>query len=128
MFNRNSQSRSKERRKHKRFQLPQGVFVGIGPHFTKLGRLRDLNMGGLAFRYIGRGDSTNGSYVDIFMDEGHFFLGNVPIKVISDVEVVEKASFSSAALRRCAVKFKKLTRQQKAKLKEFIENHSVGKA
>jgi hypothetical protein len=43
-----------ERRKHKRFQAPIGVFVGIGPGFTKVGRITDMSLGGLAFRYLGR--------------------------------------------------------------------------
>lgn len=42
-----------EHRKHRRFQAPKGVFVGVGPDFVKVGRLRDLSMGGLAFRYVG---------------------------------------------------------------------------
>jgi hypothetical protein len=114
--------------KRKRFQAPKGVFVGLGPHFDKVGRLRDVGMDGLAFRYIGNGEAIKGSYVDVFMTEGDFYLGKVPIKIMSDVEVVKKASSDSKTLRLCSVKFKKLTPHQKAKLQEFIGRYAVGEA
>jgi hypothetical protein len=117
-----------EHGKEKRFQAPKGVFVGIGPAFDKVGRLRDVSMDGLAFRYFGNGEASKGSYVDVFMTEGDFYLGKVPIKIISDVDVVEKTSPDSKTLRQCHVRFEKLTPPQRAKLKEFIEKHTVGEA
>jgi hypothetical protein len=112
-------AKRKEQRKHKRFQVPTGMFVGIGPDFTKLGPLTDLSMTGLAFRYIGVDEPSNGSYLDIFLTEGDFFLGRIPFKTISDVEIVEKVPSSPMTMRRCAVRFRKLTRQQKAELKRL---------
>jgi hypothetical protein len=47
-------------RKNKRFQAPKGVFVGVGPDFAKVGRLRDVSMDGLVFRYIGSAEALNG--------------------------------------------------------------------
>ena len=119
-------TKQKEHRKHKRFQAPKGVFVGVGPDFVKVGRLRDVSIRGLAFRYFGNGSALNGSYVDVFMEEGDFYLGRLPIKTVSDIEVVKKTSSDSKTLRRCCVKFKKLTPHQKAKLQEFIDTHTVG--
>ncbi|MBW2170643.1 MAG: hypothetical protein JRF69_01470 [Deltaproteobacteria bacterium] len=123
-----SKEKTVEHEKVKQFQAPKGVFVGIGPDFNKVGRLRDVGMDGLVFRYLGNGDALNGSYVDVFMTEGDFYLGKVPIKIMSDVEVVEKASPDSKTLRQCHVTFEKLTSQQKAKLKEFIDRYAVGEA
>jgi hypothetical protein len=85
-------------------------------------------MDGLAFRYFGNGDALNGSYVDVFMTEGDFYLGKVPIKILSDVDVVEKTSPDAKTLRQCYVKFEKLTPQQKAKLEEFIDKYTLGEA
>ena len=116
----------KEKRKRKRFQAPDGVFVGVGPGFVKVGRLRDLSMDGLAFRYLGHGKQSNGSYVDIFITKGNVYLGGLPIRTISDVEVVKQTSSHAKSLRRCSVKFKDLTHEQKAKLRDFIEAHTTG--
>lgn len=85
-------------------------------------------MDGLAFRYVGSGEPSNGSYVDIFMTEGEFYLGRLPIKALSDVQLVDKAATDSATLRQCALRFGKLTGYQRAKLKEFIESYTVGEA
>jgi hypothetical protein len=117
-----------ENEKEKQFQAPKGVFVGIGPDFDKVGRLRDVGMDGLAFRYFGNGEALNGSYVDVFMTEGDFYLGKVPVKIMSDVEVVEKTSPDSKTLRQCYVRFERLTPQQKVKLKEFIDKYAIGEA
>jgi hypothetical protein len=121
-------AKRKEHRKHKRFQAQKGVFVGVGPYCNKVGRLRDISMDGLAFRHVGTGDVSNGSYVDIFMTESDFYLGRLPIKIISDVEIVDETPTVSSTMRRCRLRFGKLTDQQRAKLQELIESHTIGEA
>ena len=121
-------TKRKEHRKRKRFQVPKGVFVWVGPHFTKVGRLRDLSTDGLAFRYVGNSKPSSGSYADIFMLEGDLFLAKLPIKIVSDVEIVEKAPSGSVTVRRCCVKFRKRTLRQKAELERFIEDYAIGEA
>jgi hypothetical protein len=121
-------TKRKEHRKSKRFQAPNRVFVGVGPHFAKVGRLRDLSMDGLAFRYVGNRKPLSGSYADIFTLKGDLFLAKLPIKIISDVEVVEKAPSSSLTIRRCCVKFSKLTPRQKTELERFIDDYATGEA
>lgn len=121
-------TKRKEHRKRKRFQVPKGVFVGVGPHFTKVGRLTGLSTDGLAFRYVGNRKPSSGSYVNIFMLEGSLFLAKLPIKIIADVEMVEKAPSSSLTIRRCYVKFRKLTPRQKTELERFIEDYATVEA
>ena len=117
-----------DRRRHKRFQAPQGVFVGVGPDLDIIGLLRDMSMGGLAFRYVGNGDALSGSYVELFMAQGDFYLGNLPIDIVSNIELLGEIFSSSETLRRCSMKFKKLTPHQTAKLQEFVDQHAVGEA
>lgn len=119
-------NKEKDREKNRRFQAPKGVFVGLGPHFVRVGRLRELNMEGLTFRYLGNAEPIDASYVDIFMVEGNFYLGSLLIEPVSDVEVVRPTSSDVVTLRQCEVKFRKLTGQQKAKLKKFIETYTLG--
>jgi hypothetical protein len=120
-----------ERRKHKRFQAPKGAFVGIRAEDTKVGRVSDVSIGGLGFSYVGteKPSPSKGSYLDLFFTDKDFHLGRLPFKTISDHKSVEKAPpFSSETMRRCGVKFKKLTRHQKAELERFIQNHAIGEA
>ena len=121
-------AKRKEHRKHKRFQVPKGAFAGVGPYFNKVGRLRDISTGGLAFRHVGTGDMPDKSYVDIFMTESDFYLSRLPIKIISDVEILDEIPTVSTTTRRCCAKFRKLTAYQSGRLKYFIENHTIGEA
>jgi hypothetical protein len=117
-----------ERRKHKRFQAPKGLYAQVGPQNANVGRVDNLSIGGLAFTYVGSGGASNGSYLDLSFAHS-FYLGQLRFQTISDYESVEKApSFSSETMRRCGVKFKKLTRYQKAELERFIQNHAIGEA
>jgi hypothetical protein len=75
-----------ERRKHRRYQVPTDAFVGIGPDFIKVGRARNISMGGLAFSYVGSEELSNGSYLDLFSTDSHFCLCYLPINTISDCE------------------------------------------
>ncbi|UCD86827.1 MAG: hypothetical protein JSV01_03375, partial [Desulfobacterales bacterium] len=69
-----------------------------------------------------------GSYLDLFLTDSDFYLDHLLINAIFDCELVNKAPFCSATMRRCAVKFGKLTRFQKSRLAYFIQNHTVGEA
>ncbi|UCD86267.1 MAG: PilZ domain-containing protein [Desulfobacterales bacterium] len=124
----NAMSDGKEQRNHKRFQAPKGVLVGIGREFNRVGPLIELSIIGLAFKYVGTKKPPKGSYVAIFMSDGDFYLGNLPIKPTIDCQVVETDPSASSTLRRCGVKFGKLTDQQKAELERFIKEYTVAEA
>ena len=116
-----------ERRKHQRFQVPSSAFTGLGPYFGKVGRILDLSMGGLAFRYIGFEEPNGSIYIDVFMNDLDFYLRSLPFKTISDFPVVTDGT-TTITLRRRGVRFGKLTPQQRAALEDFIEEHAIGEA
>jgi hypothetical protein len=116
-----------ERRKHQRFQLPTSVFAGLGPYFGKVGRILDISMGGLAFRYIGREEPNGATYIDIFMNELDFYLRKLQCKTVSDFPVVTDG-LTTVTLRRRGVQFVKMKPQQMDALKDFIEEHAIGEA
>ena len=117
-----------EQREHKRFQVCTGAFVGLGPHYDRVGPILDISMGGLSFRHIGKKKLTNGSYLDIFLTEANFYLGKVPINPILDCEIADKPPSSSVTIRRYEVKFGKLTDNQRSQIEFFIKNYTVGQA
>ena len=126
--------RTVERRKHKRYQVPAGSFVALGPHNTILGQIIDISMGGLAFRYMDSKKPTDGSHIDIFLIERDFCLGKVPIKSVSDYEIdntvvckiVDGVPPSCRAMKRSSVQFGDLTHNQVSRLEHFIQNHTTG--
>jgi len=113
------------RRRQKKHRVPKGVFVGVGPDFVKLGPIEDVSMDGLEFRYICDGEPSNGSYVEIFMTDGDFYLGRVPIKTVADVQLVNKSAATSTAWRHCSLRFTGLTGYQRTKLEEFIDSRTI---
>ena len=121
-------AKKKDKRRHKRFQSPKGLFVGIGPDNTTVGRVSDLSIGGLAFCYVGIEEPSSGSYLDLFFTDEDFYLGRLQFKTVSDCELVEKEPSSSETLRRCGVKFRRQTRHQKAAIKRFIQDYTMGEA
>jgi hypothetical protein len=116
-----------EKRQHKRFQVPKGTFVGLGPHDTKVGQIIDVGMGGLAFRYVGSEEPSNGE-LDVFLNERDFYLGRVPFRTVSDFEITSRRDSSPTAMRRSGVQFRKMKPNQISQLEYFIQNHTLGEA
>jgi hypothetical protein len=117
-----------ERRKHKRFLAPPSAFVMHGPYFTSRAQIIDVSMGGLSFRYpLVRKPSDELLELDILYAKGSFYLGKVPVSIISH-GVVPKRPFDTISMRRCGLQFGELTRHQESQLGYFIQNFSVGEA
>lgn len=132
-----------ERRKHKRIKVKEGVFAVIrGPsgrldHFTemsmgeiavsvyksnpvKLGQIKNISAGGLAFHYIPAKSSLDGPFeLDILMTEKNIYLHNVPFEIISD-EKIEKNRVQTVPVKRTSLRFVNLSDQQLSKLQYIV--------
>jgi hypothetical protein len=116
-----------ERRANKRFQAPMGAFAVLGPDATKVGRIIDISMNGLAFRHVDRKEPLHGLYeLDLFMIDHDFHLNKIPFETISDYEIVNEAPFSFMTTRQTGLQFGELTPKQRSGLAHFIENHTLG--
>jgi hypothetical protein len=122
-----------EQRQYKRYEVPTGSFVALGPQNSILGQIIDISMGGLAFRYMDSKKPIGESYLDIFLTERNFCLGKVPIKAVSDYEIdntvtcklVEGVPYRCTAMRRSGVQFGELTHNQMSQFEHFIQNHTT---
>ena len=120
-----------ERRKHKRFQVQENTFALLRAQVSKLGRVIDISKGGLAFRYVSIGERLKGPLeLDLLSHHRDFDLNKIPVRIISNFEIVGKKPFTyrSITLRRVGVQFGELTQRQKSKLEYFIQNHAIGEA
>jgi hypothetical protein len=116
-----------ERRRHKRMEVRDGAFVLLGPDSTKLGRMIDISLGGLAFSHMARERPSNELFeLDMFIIDGDFYLERVPFETISDLKTLENP-FSSITMRRSGVRFGELTHDQLSLLENFIQNHTMGR-
>lgn len=103
------------------------AFVGVGPHFSRVGPLTDISMDGLTFRYKARKKQRDGLSLDIFLTDRDFYLSYLPFRTLSDVQTLESPS-DSATTRQCTVQFGDLTPNQAARLRDLIQsytNHKV---
>lgn len=116
-----------ERRKHKRFQVEEGAFAVLTPHFYNWGQIVDISKSGLAFRHTGSELPPNVSCdLGISLANIGFYLGKLPFRAISDFEMANEVANSLTTIRRCGVEFGELTLNQISALEHFIRNHTVG--
>ena len=116
-----------ERRNHTRFQVPKSAFVGFGPYDAKVGQIIDVSTGGLAFRYVGTEEPSNGE-LSIFLAERDFYVGQIPFKTISDFEIAGKTPSTPVPLRRSGVQFGRLTGDQTSRLEHLLHSLTLGEA
>lgn len=115
-----------DRRIHARFRVQEGAFAAPTSDARKLWQIIDISRGGLAFRYVDRGDVfEESSELEIITRDTLFSLENIPFRSISDSEIADEA-FLNYPLRRHGVEFGTLGFTQKSQLENFIENHTEG--
>jgi hypothetical protein len=114
-----------ERRKYKRFQVPVGVFIVLGPDSTKVGRITDIGLGGIGFAHVDRREPLDGlRQFDMFHVHNGFNLKKVPFQTIWDLEF-RKGLFGLMTIRRTGIQFGELTYSQRCQLEHFILNYTT---
>lgn len=110
------------RREHPRYKIKSDVFLTFRPQFKKIGKLRDISRGGVAFEYTlyeEMGDYSDVE-VDIFSASKDIHIMRVPCKVVYDFPIETYPSFNNIVTRRCGLRFLKLSDQQMSQIKSFI--------
>jgi hypothetical protein len=118
-----------EKRRFERYMAQDLAFAVFRPRFTKLGKIKDISRGGLAFEYVtSEGRMEDSREIDIFISGARFHLTRVPAKAIYDTEIVNHG-FTFAPfveMRRCGVQFGELTEVQASQLDDFLKIHTTG--
>jgi hypothetical protein len=116
----------RERRKHERFKVDEGIYAAVGPGFNQVGPIIDVGMGGLSFYYTAREQQPGGLSLDIIFTTGAFRLDYIPFKSVSDLEITDPGSPGPASKRRTSVQFGKLTPYQELLLTHFVNSQFTG--
>jgi len=115
-----------ERRKFTRFQTQDDAYAALRGNLTKVGKICDISLKGLAFRYLAEKISNETlNHVDIFLSTNGFHLSDLPCTVVYD----EKESISNSNVvlpYRCGLKFEPLKEEQQIKLELFLNNFTTG--
>ena len=121
-----------EKRKYLRFQAKDDAYASLGYTFTKVGKLKDISISGLAFTYFEHTEDSvqEFSKVGIFVSDYKFYLPDLTCRLIYDFPADENNNiqyFKKAyKKRRCGIQFAATTETQLEKLKLFI-NHQTRK-
>jgi hypothetical protein len=120
-----------EKRRFARYVAQDLAFAVFRPSFTKLGKIKDISRGGLAFDYVtSEGRKEDSPEIEIFMSGPRFHITRVPAKTIYDRKVINH-DYTFAPFvekRRCGVQFGKLTEDQAEHLAHFLETYTNGLA
>ena len=118
-----------EKRKYERVSPPENTFAALGRQYAKVGRIKDISLGGLAFEYISEvGTDRDYSCIDIFLIGDVFQLYNIPCEIVYDIplpvllEDMDSIKFSPT--KRCGVQFGAMTEDDMAYMKLFLEVHT----
>ena len=116
-----------ERRKFKRFRTYDNSYAALQGNYTKVGKIYDINLKGLAFRYLAEKicDETF-NHVDIFLSFNGFHLYKVPCTIVCD-EIEFIYNSTKMTQYRCCLKFEELNEEQKNKLEFFVKNYTTDK-
>ena len=118
-----------ERRQHPRFKAAEGVFAALVNHSSKLGQIKDISKMGLSFCYIDHGDPAGDvSELKIIIGSGGIYLDKLPFKKVADFQIRNEHRFSSLKMRQIGLQFGDLTRQQRIRLENFIQKHTIREA
>ena len=121
-----------ESRKYTRFLAEEDVYAALGINFTKVGKIKDISIGGLAFEYI---DCTENcvqdfSIVAIFHSHNEFHLPNLACRLICNLaisaEIDDSQFIRQYAIHRCAIQFGDITENQRKQLEFFINHYTCG--
>ena len=138
-----------EKRAHKRFQVNKDAVALIRPAAAeqlrvadksmaeiactvyrskpiKFGRINNISMGGLSFRYItGEERSLQSLVLDILVADSGFYLENLTFKNIADFEMDDEFAINSFKMRLNRVQLDRPLPAQITKLRDFIHSYSI---
>lgn len=121
----NVQQERVERRKFRRFQVPIGAFIVLGPDSTKVGRITDVGLGGLGFCPVDKKMALDGVHeFDMFHVNNGFNLKKIQFQTIWDLEF-RKGVFGLMTTRRTGIQFEELTCSQRSRVEHFILNYTT---
>jgi hypothetical protein len=122
-----------DKRKDERFLVGEEVIVALRNRSSRVGRVKDISMGGLSFEHIYDEDleqDPSKSDVSVWVD--NYSMADIPCRVIYDIPISEPPEYDFLSVhfrtRRCGVQFGKLTENQETQLNFLLKTHTKRKA
>jgi hypothetical protein len=113
----------RERRHHQRFRVKDDTLVFLG---MDTGAIVDISAGGLGIHFVAyQHDAPLPRYLDIFQAQSKFYLPNIPVVLVNEVQTLPNSMFSTLRVKRLSMQFGALSNEQQARIQTFIANHTV---
>ena len=121
-----------EQRKYTRYAAADNAYAALGPNFTKVGKIKDICVRGLAFEYItDEVADIEVSKVDIFVSGEDFFIAEIPCKEVYDISLedpeVHQILPHKLMHKRCGLQFESLSNTGRVMIAQFMEAYTTGK-
>ena len=121
-----------DKRKDKRFLVGEEIIVALRNSSSRVGRVKDISMGGLSFEHIYDEElEEDPSKRDVSLWADNHSMADIPCRVVYDIPISEPPEYDYLTLhfrtRRCGVQFEKLTENQETQLDSFLKTHIKGK-
>ena len=118
-------------RKSIRYIPKENAFAAFGRKYERVGRIKDIGLGGLAMEHIvGEDTNYNSSLVDIFLIGNVFHLYHVPCKMIYEIEIhipyFNNKYAKTLTTKRCGVQFGEIFEGDRIQLELFLKLHTIG--
>jgi len=119
-----------DQRKNPRFLVQGDVIAALRDGFTKIGKVKDISIGGLSFEHIQDETSNQESFErNIFLLVNEFCLSKVPCRVVYDIPLHTPDEYQAFLIqfitRRCGVKFGALSEDQRTLLDSFLKTYTI---
>jgi hypothetical protein len=119
-----------ERRKYARYLPQENAFAALGCDYTRVGKIKNIALGGLAFEYIvGDGQNEKATETDIFLVGNVIQLHNLPCRIIYDFKVrvpyVNNNYLKILTTKRCGLAFDKLNKEKDFQLRLFLTAYTT---
>ena len=120
-----------ERRRFVRFQVKSAIYAALGHNFDKVGTVKDISVGGVAFEYVSDQDSMEAmTQVDILLVDENIHLSKLPCTVAYEDDVRKHGTLRRfgrpLVTKRCGVKFGNFEENQRTQLEHLITNYTLG--
>ncbi len=118
-----------DKRKDERVLVGDEVIVALQNKSSRVGRVKDISIGGLSFEHIYDEDlEREPSKRDLSLWVNDFSMLNIPCRVVYDIPISEPPEYDNLTIhfktRRCGVQFETLTEPQRAQLDFFFKTYT----
>jgi hypothetical protein len=112
-----------ERRRYRRYKVKDETFAFLG---EETGTLVDISQGGVAIHCaVFEKEPVFPAHLDLFIAQPHFYLPNIPIALVSEVQTVPASIFSLLRIKRFSMQFGALSGEQLARIEAFIAANTL---